>query len=225
MGLDLKALFNNNSLTYEQFEAAVNNAKYKLVDLNEGLYVSKKKYEDDLASKDNQITTLNDTVSKRDKDLKDLQTKIAEAGNDAEKITSLTNDLTKLQEQYKADKKNYETQLNKQAYEFAVKEFAGNKKFTSNAAKRDFIQSMISKELKMEKGTILGAEDFVTAYSADNADAFVKEDPKPTDPKPTDVKPTFVNPTPGANPTPPDNSNDFFKAFNFTGVRPIEQNK
>ena len=97
-----------------------------------------------------------------------------------------------------------------------MKDFANGKKFTSQAAKRDFIQSMIAKELKMDKDTILGAEDFVTSYTADNADAFVVDNPNP-EPKP-DPKPTFVNPTPGGNPAPAE-SNAFSNAFHFMGVR------
>ena len=103
----------------------------------------------------------------------------------------------------------------KQAYEFAVKEFAGTKKFTSNAAKRDFVQAMIAKDLKLENDTIIGADDFVKIYSNDNADAFVVDNPTP------DNKPKFTNPTPGAGETPSENG--FIKAFNFTGVRPMEQ--
>ena len=55
----------------------------------------------------------------------------------------------------------------------------------NNAAKRDFIQSMLAKNLTIEDGKIIGAEDFVQMYSKDNEDAFVtqkKEEPK--EPKP-----------------------------------------
>ena len=111
--------------------------------------------------------------------------------------------------------------MSKQAYEFAVKDFASSKKFTSNAAKRDFINSMIAKELKMDNGRILGADDFVTSYSTENADAFVveKEDKVPEQPKPS-----FVSSTQGANP-PADSTGGFASAFHFTGVRPKENNK
>lgn len=217
--MDLKKLFGAAEagvLSYEQFESAVKQAGIKLVDLNEGNYVSKQKHEDELTTKNKTIDDLNTTIASRDTDLADLQKKLEEAGTDAQKLADLSTQFTSLQGKYETDVKNYKDQLKKQAYEFAVKDFANGKKFTSKAAKRDFIQSMIAKELKMEKDSILGADDFVTAYSQENEDAFVVENPNP---KPSeDPKPTFVNPTPGSNPAPSD-SNKFVDAFSFTGVR------
>ena len=205
----------NGTLTYEQFEQIAKEGKANFTDLSEGNYVSKRKYEDDLATKETQIETLNGTIGTRDSDLADLKAKLEAAGTDADKLNTLTNDFNTLQTKYDADVKNYKAQLKKQQYEFAVKEFAGKQKFTSQAARRDFINSMIAKDLKMENETILGAQDFVTAYSKDNADAFVVE----ADPTPEPPKPTFVNPTPGGEPG-PDPTGGF--SFNFAGVRPRE---
>lgn len=218
--MTVKELFDaaqGGTLTYEQFMQAAGNAKF--VDLTEGNYVSRKKYDDDITSRDSQISTLNDTISTRDKDLAGLKSQLEAAGTDAEKLSQLTGEFDTLKGKYDADTKAYKAQLKQQAYEFAVREFANSKKFTSNAAKRDFIQSMVAKELKMENNTILGAEDFVTAYSANNADAFVVENPNPT---PEPPKPQFVNPTPGGDPAPGE-QNAFLNAFHFTGVRPVEQ--
>ena len=214
--MTLKEIFEkaeNGVLTYEQFEAAAKAGNAKFVDLSGGDYVSKRKYDDDIAAKDSEISTLNGTITQRDADLGGLKTQLEAAGADTVKLQELTNSFSALQGKYDADTKAYKEQIKKQAYEFAVKDFANGKKFTSNAAKRDFIQSMIAKDLKTENGMILGAEDFVTAYSKDNADAFVVDNP---DPVPNNPKPTFVNPTPGGNPAPTDN-NPF--QFSFTGVR------
>lgn len=205
----------NGTLTYDQFQELCKTNKVKLVDLGEGNYVDKKKYLDDLSAKDSQIETLNGTITTRDKDLEALKGQLAEAGTDSTKLQQLTNDFSSLQAKYDADMKASNEKLNKQAYEFAVKEFANAKKFTSNAAKRDFINSMINKELKMDNGKILGAEDFVTSYSTDNADAFVVDDkPEPT-PEPAKPQPQFAQPTPGVSGA--DDKNAFH--FNFTGVR------
>lgn len=218
--MKVKELFDkaeNGVLTWAQFEEAAKAAGAKFTDLSEGQYVAKNKYDDEIASRDNQINTLNDTIASRDTDLSDLKAQLEAAGADTSKLAELTTQFGNLQSKYDTDTKTYKEQLKKQAYEFAVKDFANGKKFTSQAAKRDFIQSMIAKDLKMEKDSILGADDFVTAYTKDNADAFVVETP-PEDPKPT-PKPTFVTPTPGSEPTPPE-SNAFTSAFNFVGVRP-----
>jgi len=216
--MKIKELFEkaeNHTLTWDQFTAAAKEAGAKFEDISEGNYVSKNKYTDDLSAKDTEIQTLNQTLSARDTDLQDLQTRLTEAGTDKEKLTTLSTDFESLKTKYAQEVKDYKAKLQKQSYEFAVREFANGKKFTSNAARRDFINSMIAKDLKMENGKILGADDFVTAYSTDNSDAFVVETPEPA---PKAPKPSFAASTPGegAQPTPDD---AFINAFNFTGVR------
>lgn len=188
----------NGTLTYAQFEELTKDAKF--ADLSTGEYVSKRKYDDELASKDNQINTLNGTIKDRDKDLEALKTQLADAGTDAEKLTILNSDLEKLQGKYDADVKAYKEQLKKQAYEFAVKEYANTKEFSSSAAKRDFIGQLKGAELKMDGDKILGADDFLAKYAEENAEAFVKQaDPTPA-PTSEPQKPTFVQPTGGTEP-------------------------
>ncbi len=218
--MTIKELFDkgeNGTLDYATFEKLMKENNAKFVDLSEGAYVSKDKFENEVASKDGQITQLNDTIKARDKDLKDLKTQLKEAGTDSEKLTELETQLSSLQTQYKQDTDNYKTQLSKQAYEFAVKDFANSKKFSSNAAKRDFISSMIAKELKMEGDKILGADDFVNAYSTDNADAFVVEKPQ-EEAESAKPKPTFGQPTTPQIDAQKETGNNF--GFNFVGVRP-----
>lgn len=215
--MTVKELFDkaeNGTLTWEQFQAAMGESKF--VDLSEGNYVSRQKYTDELAQRDTRISTLTDTISARDTDLANLQQTLQDAG-DLEALKNASKDLTDLQKKYDKETKAYQAQLSKQAYEFAVKEFANSKKFTSNAAKRDFVQSMIAKNLTLENGKIIGADDFTQSYSSENADAFIVE--KQNDPEPP--KPQFVNPTQGNDPTPQQNA--FASAFHFSGVRPHEE--
>lgn len=202
----------NGTLTYEQLKQLAPDAKF--VDLSEGAYYSKAKHEDELAAKDKQIETLNTTIKTRDTDLSELKTKLEEAGTDAEKLTALTSEFDGLKSKYDSDIQSYKAQLKKQSYEFAVKEFANTQKFSSQAAKRDFVQSMIAKELKMDKDTILGADDFVKVYQEANSDAFVVDTP-PAPPEET-PKPSFGQPTP---PTPSPEQDEFSKLFSFDGVR------
>ena len=190
----------DGTLTYEQFQKIVKEANAKFADLSEGEYVSKGKYDDEIASFQEQIEALNGTIGTRDTDLEALKQQLAEAGTDAEKLSTLSNDFTALQSKYDADVKSYKEQLKRQAYEFAVKDFANKQKFTSNAAKRDFISAMIAKGLKMEGDNILGADDFMNVYSTDNADAFVVDEPD--EPEPTiqqPYMPTFVQSTPSVD--------------------------
>ncbi len=220
--MEIKKLFDmaeNGMLNYEQFVALAKEQGVKLVDLNEGGYVSKNKYESELEAKTKEIGTLTETISTRDTDLATLKKQLEEAGADTTKLNDLTTRFQDLQTKYDTDSKNYKKQLSQQAYEFAVKEFAGTKNFSSQAAKRDFIQFMLAKQLKMENSSILGAEDCAKAYAEANADALVSETPAVPEP---DVKPIFVGPTEGANDA---NANDptggFLSAMHFTPVRPM----
>lgn len=184
--MTVKELFDkaeNNTLTWEQFQAAMGDAKF--VDLSEGHYVSKQKFDDELTQRDTRINDLTTTISQRDTDLSALQQTLNDAG-DLEALKGASKDLDELKKKYDKETKAYQAQLKQQAYEFAVKDFANGKNFSSNAAKRDFIQSMLAKKLTLEDGKIIGAEDFVQMYSKDNADAFKVEEVKP------ETKPKFA---------------------------------
>jgi hypothetical protein len=217
--MNLKDLFDkaeNGMLTYDQLVAHMQESKAKFVDLSEGKYVDKQKYDDDLSARDTRISTLDTTLKTRDADLTNLRTQLENAGTDADKLSKLTTDFTDLQTKYDRDTKAYEKQLKDQAYKYAVKEFTDKLKFTSQAAKRDFTNSMMAKNFAIENDVIVGASDFVTAYTKDNADAFVVDTPA-TPPAPGNDKPHFVDTTNPAG-TPTGTPNPF--NFNFTGVRP-----
>lgn len=218
--MDLKRIFDKAEggvLTYDQLMEGIAEGKGKFVDLSEGKYVDKQKYTDDLAARDTRISTLNDTIKTRDADLASLRTQLETAGTDSEALNKLTADFKDLQSKYDKETKDYQKKLEAQEYQFAVTEFANSKKFTSQAAKRDFVSSLLAKNLSVENGTIIGATDFVESYAKDNADAFVveKQDPDPT----PDPKPHFSGPTqPNGG---PDTEVDAIP-FNFTGVRAHE---
>lgn len=227
---DVKELFDkaeNGVLTYEQFMELAKEANVKLVDLNEGGYVSKHKHESELEAKAKEIETLNGTITTRDTDLEGLKKQLEAAGADSAKIAELTSKFEELQNKYDTDSKQYKEQLAHQAYEFAVKEFAASKNFSSQAARRDFIQSMIAKNLQMENNMILGADDFVKAYTENNQDAFIEEwndnDDDFSDEELNDL-PQFVGSTPGANDThTSDPTGGFANAFHFNPIRPIPE--
>lgn len=210
----------DGKLSYEELKQAVEAEGMKLVNLSEGGYVSKQKHEDEMNARAKEIETLKETIGTRDTDLADLQAKLEAAGTDAEKLGALTNDFTSLKSKYEEDVKAYKGQLKKQAYEFAVREYANGKDFTSQAAKRDFINEMISKDLKVEDGKIIGADDFVAIYTQNNADAFKVAEPDP-DPEPEPFKPQFVAPTDGDHTVDP--TGGFASAFHFTPIHPIPE--
>ena len=177
----LKVLFENGAVTWDQFAKGVKDKGLKIADLSEGNYVSKQKYDNDVHTKDTQIETLNKNIKTRDDDLEDLKNQLEAAGNDKEKLKELTGKFNTLQTDYNTAKTDYEGKLQKQRYEFAVKEFAHTQTFTSAAAKREFIRSMNENELNMDNETILGANDFLEKYKKENADSFAtdNDDKKP----------------------------------------------
>lgn len=214
--MNIKEIFDkaeNGALTFEQFEAIAKDGGAKFTDLSEGKYVSKSKYDDDIGSKDTSIEQLNGTIAQRDKDLADLQTKLKEAGTDTSKLAELQTNFDTLQAKYNSDMEAYKQQLAEQEYEFAVKEYANGKEFSSQAAKRDFVRSLLDEKLKMKSGTIIGADDFAKAYADENADAFVTKT-EPTPAASTDTKPQFVGSTPGTNPTKTPSLTELMKAAN-----------
>lgn len=191
-----KATTENKALTVEEFNRIAQESKAKFTDLAEGKYVDRQKYLDELAAKDTQIAGLNETITKRDTDLQTLQTQLKDAGTDAGKLEELTGSLAQLQEKYTHDVENLKGQLTHQAYEFAVRDFAAKQKFSSTAAQRDFVANMIAKNLPMESGVILGADDFMKVYAKENKDAFYQEQPKQNDNQQT-PPPQFSMSTPG----------------------------
>lgn len=216
----LKALFDEvegGKLGYDELKAACENAKIKLANLSTGDYVGKQKYADDINARDTRISTLEDTLATRDSDLAQVKEQLKDAGVNKEKLSSLTSQLEGLQSKYDADTKKLADDMMKQKKNYAVRDFANTKKFTSQAARRDFENYMLSKDFSLsDDGTLMGGDDFVAEYSKDNADAFVVETNDTQEAKQSaNPLPQFVAPTPGNS----NNSDKSFK-FKFTGVRP-----
>jgi chromosome segregation ATPase len=187
--MNLKELFDkstaeNKALTYAELEALAKEGKAKFTDLSEGNYVSRQKYDDDIKTKDTQITSLNETLATRDSDLTNLKTQLANAqtelqnaGADAGKLDELTTQLTNLQAKYAEDTGKLQSKLSAQAYEFAVRDFANGQKFSCEAAKLMFEQDMIAKNLPMENKKIMGANDYLTEYKKAHKDSFAVDKP------------------------------------------------
>ena len=127
-------------------------------------------------------------IKQRDTDLETLKQKLTEAGTNAETLKTLQSEFDTLKATYANAQEDYKKTLEKQAYEFAIKEKTNTLQFTSNSAKKAFLNDALSKNLTMDNGNVLGFEDFVNAYKEQDAGAFVVETQK--DNKPT---PQFVS--------------------------------
>lgn len=179
----LNTLFGDRALTRAEFEAALkSHSEIKLVNLADGGYVAKGKYDDDIRAKDTNIKTLSDTISERDKTLGELKKQLENAGTDAQLLKDLQGKIATLETQAATDKQNYETALKKEKYTSACKDFASGLKFKSKADKEHFINSMIAKDMEMDNGRIIGATDYLESYKADYADSFATDEPSPKEP-------------------------------------------
>lgn len=211
----LKALFGNGeALTFEQLSEKVKENKFNVVNLADGSYVSKSKFDDRVNALTQQVTDLQGQITQRDADMADLNTKLTAAQADASKLTEAQTALTSLQGKYDTDRQQWAAKIEKQKYEFMVQEKAGTLKFSSAAAKRDFIREANGKDFKVDGEILLGYENFVTKYKAENPGALIED--KPADPAPADPKaPAIVLPK---TKTPEPEKSVF--GFHFNGVRP-----
>ena len=79
---------------------------------------------------------------------------------------------------------------------------------------------MIAKDLKLEDGKIIGADDFRAVYNQNNEDAFMTEaDFDDYEPEPS--KPQFLDSTQGQVDVNPDPTGGFANAFHFTPIHPV----
>lgn len=217
----LKALFGNGeALTFDQLMEKATAAKINAVNIADGSYVSKAKFDDKVNTLSQQVTDLTGKITQRDTDMTDLQAKLTAAQADAGKLTDAQSALTALQTKYSADQTEWQQKVQKQQYEFAIREKANGMKFTSPAAKRDFIREATGKEFKVDGETLLGYDDFVTKYKTDNPGAVT--DDKPADPPAEPDKKPPVIVLPNGKPAADDKS---VFGFHFNGVRPKSQDK
>ena len=176
----------------------------RFADLSEGGYVSVDKFNAQVNGLNQQVKDLQGQLASRDTDITGLQEKLTAATADASKLVEVQQQLTGLQAKYTRDQKDWETKTTKQRKEFMVRERANGLKFTSEAAKRDFLGQANVKDFQLDGETLIGYNEFFDKYKADNPTAFVEEKPAdppadPPAPKPNIVLPGNSGGTPGAN--------------------------
>ena len=176
----------------------------RFADLSEGGYVSVDKFNAQVNGLNQQVKDLQGQLASRDTDITGLQEKLTAATADATKLAEVQQQLTGLQAKYTKDQKDWETKTTKQRKEFMVRERANGLKFTSEAAKRDFLGQANVKDFQLDGETLIGYNEFFDKYKAENPTAFVEEKPAdppadPPAPKPNIVLPGNSGGTPGAN--------------------------
>ncbi|MCD7805437.1 MAG: phage scaffolding protein [Oscillospiraceae bacterium] len=187
----LKSLFEKGPLSFEDFTAAVDAAEnISLVNLKDGGYVSRDKYDRELGAAktkadglEQQLTDANTTIqSYKDMEPDKLKESVAE-----------------WETRYNTDTQALQAKLDKQETEFSAREYLSGYQFTSELAKNAALQMFLDKGFKRENGKFLGADDFMAELKKSNAGAFVQDTP-PAPPTPHfDTPPA---PTPDPEPMP-----------------------
>lgn len=223
----IKKFFGDNgeqALTYDQLEKAIkDDGKVKYVNLEDGNYVSKQKFNHETEKLNSQVTELQNQISQRDADMNGLKEKITAAEADKQKLTEVTDQLAQLQSTYEQQKTDYDNKLAEQSYEFAVREATGKLAFSSESAKRAFTEDALAKKLQMDNGRLLGFDDFVSGYKEKDPGAFKAEDKGDAGQQQNngdgDNQPSIVQPAAHGKQT---NTQGF--NFHFAGVRPEPTN-
>lgn len=142
--------FNDNYKTIKE----VDGLRTKIEALENDKSELTKKYKSDISTRDTDLNTLKEQ-------LKDNE--------------ALKNQLDELQQSYEKSTKDYEQNIQKMRYENTIKELVNNINFSSNAAKKSFMSDVLSSDLPLQDGKVLGFDDFVENYKKTDADAFKSE--------------------------------------------------
>lgn len=171
---------------------------------------------------DEKIKNLESEIETKDKTLTDATAQIEKfKGMDVEGIKKAADDWeTKFKEsQLKAeeDRAKAAQQLEEKDYEFAVKDFVGQHKFSNDFVKDAFVQNFKTQGFKLDNGKFLGADDYVKTFGEKNPGVFaVEEVAKDTTTNTNNNQfPQIVKPIDGSQAA--DTTKGF--GFNFVGVR------
>lgn len=157
MELDfLKEAFGDKPLTFDEFVKAVKGSKdIELVNAAGGSYVSKEKYD----AQKQKYESVKNELSEANKQIENFK------GMDIEGIK-------KAADEWKAKAENAEKERAELEYSCIVKDAAAGLKFTSESAKKAFINELKAKGLAIENGKLLGVDDFVKSYRENDPRAF-----------------------------------------------------
>jgi predicted phage tail protein len=130
--------------------------------LNDGTYFPKSKFDD-----------LNE-------DKKDLKKQLEEANAKIEELSKvnaedLQKEIDDWKTKYETDTNALNDKISKREREYIINDLTRDIKFSSNSAKKSFMEDLASKDLKIEDGKMLGFDDYLNSYKEQDAGAFVEE--------------------------------------------------
>lgn len=134
-------------------------------------------YGQDFKQKDEQIETL--TTEKEG-----IKKQLEEANNQIQSfkdvnVEDLNNQIKDWENKYNQDTENLKNELSKKDYDYKLKDLTNRLKFSSNGAKRAFLEDLKEKGLEFnEEGVLVGFDDFKKSYEETDPDAFYQEEEK-----------------------------------------------
>lgn len=170
----LKDLFGDGSLSFAQFAEKLGGVgdKVKLVNLKDGGYVGKDKFDAMQTERDTlktQLETANTTI----KSYTDMD------------IDGIKQSAKDWETKYNTDTQKLRDKLADMEYGHTVETAVAGLKFTSTAAKKAFVADLTAKKLTVQDGKLLGLDDFVNAYKQSDPSAFASESSVPQFVKPS----------------------------------------
>lgn len=130
--------------------------------INDGTYISKAKFD-----------SLNETKKDLENQLKETNDKMQELSKvDTE---DLKQQIVDLQKKYEEDTKALNSKYEAREYDIKLNDYAKDLKFSSNSARKSFMNDLKAKELKFEEDKLVGFDDFVNSYKENDPTAFIEE--------------------------------------------------
>ena len=129
---------------------------------SDGNYIPKAKFDN-----------LNETNKDLKKQLEDTNTKLQELSK--ANPDDLNKKITELQEKYDNDTKALNDKIVAQEYNYKINDYVKDLKFSSNSAKRTFIEDLKAKNLQFENDKLVGFDDFKKSYEESDPNTFLNE--------------------------------------------------
>lgn len=117
-----------------------------------------------------QITTLTTEKETLTKQIDDANKEI-QSYKDMD-VDSIKKSAEDWKAKYEAETKELNDKLEKQTYDYKIKEAVQGINFSSKAAKTAFINDLSQKGLKLENDKLLGFDDYLKTYKETDPDAF-----------------------------------------------------
>ena len=130
-----------------------------------------------------------------------LKTQLAEANKQIQSYKDMDIEAVKKsaadwEAKHAADTKALQDKLDAATYGFGVERAVAGLKFSSTAAKNQFVSDLTAKKLPLQEGKLLGLDDYVKSYKEQDPGAFVPENDDKT---PVAVKGGGGGPTLGSD--------------------------